>query len=1360
MRLPGRGISFLHLALFIIILLISPVPSLHAKKITLNDFIIDVKKEAVESRHDELKEKSENKEKKWLVQFTGPVHAAEKKQLLDLGCRIQDYVPEFAFIVTMDEQTRKEVAELPFIQGVARYRPEHKIRKSLKEKISKDREQNALLKKADREDKQRIHIRVDSAEHLSLALSLVHRYKGKVLEIGHDVATVQIPAGAIDQLAELEEVLWFEEALELKLLNDTSSWTIQTYFENETKIWDHGILGQRQIIGVADTGLDYDMPWFRDPDNAPIGPQHRKVIGYSAYTDDYDGDFGHGTHVAGTLAGDRSPVDGLSNAGGMAPGAKLFIQDIAPGEERAVYPPSDLGLLFIAPYTAGARLHSNSWGAAQNVYNTYARTADRFLWEHKDFLAFFANGNTGAVEGSVGTPATAKNVVSVGAAWNGDFAEDLAAFSSRGPTADGRIKPTVTAPGLAIVSADSDGIKGSYNNGTIALSGTSMATPTTAGAAALVRQYYLDGYWPLGSPNAAHGFAPSGALIKATLINSAQNMTGDYTGGPAPSNGQGWGRINLANTLHFTMDDNFLDIADIPTGLSTGSTWSRRYFSTGGQVLKVTLVWTDYPGMEGAAKDLVNDLHLLVTTPEGITYRGNVFDDGFSSTGGSADALNVVEQVVIPTSGSGDYRVSVSGYNVPFGPQPFAVVVTGAVSISSAGFMYLDKSRYNHEDTILIQVVDRDLNTGSSRADEVYIYIESTSEPGGETVRLVENDLNSSIFIGSIPTGAGPEIAHNGYLEVAEGDAITALYFDADDGTGSPATVTAAALADLTPPVIADIAVDSAGQDFAAISWTTDEPVSAAVSYGETPDALGTFPAEAWLMTSPVVRIGSLKENTTYYYMVSCTDEAGNIRRDDNTGHLYSFTTLSLPPDLTFYSSNLTDTYATGTVLYGTALDPSGIESIRIAGGSCDEAVPCRPGDGYYELTVPLAIGENLFTVTATDSLGNYQTRELTVIRRQQPDLTVTSVIAPEKGGFFQPIHIENTICNNGPGVSPGTGTISWYLSQDPDISPAEDTRLGLNYWYQNDILPGACVSVPVDIRLSIPLDLVWHTYYLAACVDRLGEIWEADETNNIRLAGSRITIEGADLEMSALSGPVYIESGDDITVFNSVRNIGLGTSLSFNVGIYLSPDTVITMDDIKIGGRYVNMLEPVGSPYPYPSESSQDMEILVGSAVPEGTYYIGAIAAPGSTFYEPDKENNMLVGNLVQVTKPKCMSDADCDDNLFCNGIETCAADGACRAGTPVACADDGLFCSGSEVCIESIRGCGSTGNPCSDGAACDEARDQCGSMCGNGACDPAEDCSTCPDDCLADSGNRTCTPGSAARAVIMGPVMLLLRN
>jgi chitodextrinase len=1229
--LHGRAIVLLPLSL--LILSAEPVFPAEGSRVEFNGFTIEMAR-GIEPEEGGGEE-DRDRQRKWLVRFTGPVSEDEKRQLAALSCRIDEYIPDYAFLVTMTDETRKAVERLPFIEGVARFRPEHKIRTTLREKIAGSRQLMDHYPRSAEQALAKILVRVDGPAGLSSLLAAVHREEGEILDVGLEVAAVRLPAESIRRLAELEAVLWIEEAVDLRLLNDTTSWTIQSYVQDDTKIWDRGIRGQGQLVGIGDTGLDYDMPWFHDPAGTPIGPAHRKVVGYAPLADDYDGNFGHGTHVAGTVAGDRTPVDGLSQANGMAPGARLFIQDITPGEQAAVYPPSDLGLLFITPYLAGAHLHSNSWGAAVNLYETYARSADLFLWEHKDFLAFFANGNAGDDEGTVGTPATAKNVVSVGATENGVNAENMAVFSSNGPAADGRIKPTLAAPGVGIVSADSDGLKESFNSGTIAYSGTSMATPAAAGAAALVRQYYLDGYWPFGAANAALGFEPSAALVKATLLSSARNMTGDYTDGSVPSPGQGWGRINLASTLHFFPDDNYLAIADVGTGLSTGASWSQRYFATGDQFLKITLVWTDYPGSEGAAKTLVNDLDLQVITPEGATYQGNVFSSGISVPGGTADRLNVEEQVLLPTYQSGDYTVRVSGSNIPFGPQPFAVVVTGAVSISSSGFINLDKARYNQAGTIVIKVADRDLNGNRSIPDQTAITVNSTAEPGGETVQLVESGPDTSIFTGSIPTWPVPAIAGNGHLEVGDGDMITATYLDADDGTGTPANRTATALADLSPPVITGTAVSSICQDSATVSWATNEPVAPALRYGENQDDLVALQGDPWLVTSPVVHLPGLKEATAYFFTVSATDEAGNSSCDDNHGSLYSFTTLSLPPDLSFYSSNLTQTYQTETVLYGTAKDPSGIQSLQISGGSLNQAVTCRPGDGYFELRVSLAIGDNPFTVTATDALGNAQVRNLTVTRLEQPDLVITSVTAPARGGYFQPIHLENTVCNNGPGTSPGTGSIAWYLSLDPDISPATDTKLSQEYLYGDEIPPGGCISVPVDIRLGIPLALVGHTCYLAALVDSRGAVWEADETNNIRLADNLIAIEGADLAMTALSGPAKVYPGSSFTVFNTVQNIGLGTSIPFNVAIYLSADEAITMEDILIGSRFVNYLEPAGTPYPYPSESSQETEVFVKDTVPAGLYHIGAIAAPGSTYYEPDKVNNIILGNPIQVGDP-----------------------------------------------------------------------------------------------------------------------------
>jgi hypothetical protein len=99
--------------------------------------------------------------------------------------------------------------------------------------------------------------------------------------------------------------------------------------------------------------------------------------------------------------------------------------------------------------------------------------------------------------------------------------------------------------------------------------------------------------------------------------------------------------------------------------------------------LKITVVWSDAPSTETASVNLVNNLNLTVTGPGGVVYRGNVFSGGWSVTGGGADTKNNVENVFIPSAAAGAWTVAVSGANVPNGPQPFALVVDGASTLSA-----------------------------------------------------------------------------------------------------------------------------------------------------------------------------------------------------------------------------------------------------------------------------------------------------------------------------------------------------------------------------------------------------------------------------------------------------------------------------------------------------------------------------------------------------------------------------------------------------------------------------------------------------------------------------------------------------
>ncbi len=208
-----------------------------------------------------------------------------------------------------------------------------------------------------------------------------------------------------------------------------------------------------------------------------------------------------------------------------------------------------------------------------------------------------------------------------------------------------------------------------YNSHYVYMGGTSMATPLTAGAAALVRQYY----------HQVKGYSnPSGALIKATLINGAQNIApGQYGTGSTqeipnatPNNVIGFGRVNLVSSLALNPQAQMAywdDKAGIGTGATRSYSVAVTQTATSGDFFAVTLAWTDYPGTFGAAKALVNDLDLEVVAPSGTHYRGN--------GGAGWDRLNNSERVVIQNPTAGTYQINVRGYNVPNGPQPFAVVV-------------------------------------------------------------------------------------------------------------------------------------------------------------------------------------------------------------------------------------------------------------------------------------------------------------------------------------------------------------------------------------------------------------------------------------------------------------------------------------------------------------------------------------------------------------------------------------------------------------------------------------------------------------------------------------------------------------
>jgi hypothetical protein len=514
-------------------------------------------------------------------------------------------------------------------------------------------------------------------------------------------------------LRRLEALVFTDLQAGARLRNSESVWRCQSGVPASTPVFEHGVTGIGQVIAITDTGLDIDhcqfsddehgLPVINDDVGTAIDPSHRKVLAVDFYWDrdwpdpgpgSWD-DQGHGSHVAGSAAGDWLG-DGLHQGfDGMAPAARLVIQDAGyEVNDCADLPGLGCPLRPLEPvlqqaYEQGARLHTNSWGDEETItpFNRYTeRTADvdRFVWNHRDMLVLFAAGNSGPADDSVGSPATGKNVVAVGATARGNIDPPcVTVFSSRGWTHDGRIKPDVVAPGQQVMSTFSDGAIATGNCGIVEKSGTSMASPTAAGLAALVRQYFSQGYYPIGVGSPERAFAPSAALVKAMLIASAVDLVtlGCADLEPVPSRDQGWGMIELDRALYFPGDRERLFIDDHGAVFDSGAEppvdYRTRVRRPG--PLKVVLVWTDPPSTSLAEVNLINDLDLEVIGPDG-RFLGNRMAGGVSLPGGEPDRLNNVEVVWLPEATPGDWAISVIPHQISEAGQDFALVVTGSIA--------------------------------------------------------------------------------------------------------------------------------------------------------------------------------------------------------------------------------------------------------------------------------------------------------------------------------------------------------------------------------------------------------------------------------------------------------------------------------------------------------------------------------------------------------------------------------------------------------------------------------------------------------------------------------------------------------
>jgi len=392
----------------------------------------------------------------------------------------------------------------------------------------------------------------------------------------------------------------------------------------------YGLTGKGVKVGIWDGNLE----------------QHKDHTG-RVINREYESNSSHGDHVSGTIGG-AGLLD--PKARGMAPEVQMYgwnfntqSNGLSVQQERVIAANQD-----------GIEITSNSYGINLTTgyntgrYNVGDRGDDNVTVMFPYLLTVYSNGNaqTAYAGGFNTSTKNSKNALHVAANNPDDL---ISSYSSFGPTIDGRLVPQIAAVGTDVYSLD-------YSNSYQVMSGTSMATPGTTGAVALLYERYKNIY----------GAEPLASLMKALVTNTAKDV-----GNPGPDYKYGFGNLNGLRAVKALDNEMFYTAA-----VANSGSYEKEIIVPAGLVsLKVMLAYSDLQGTPGATSILVNDLDIKIEK-DGVTTLPLILNPTSprSNATPGVDNLNNIEQITLDNPDAGTYKIIVTGTRVPLNTQQFSVV--------------------------------------------------------------------------------------------------------------------------------------------------------------------------------------------------------------------------------------------------------------------------------------------------------------------------------------------------------------------------------------------------------------------------------------------------------------------------------------------------------------------------------------------------------------------------------------------------------------------------------------------------------------------------------------------------------------